>query len=374
MALTLIFGGAFDPPHSEHVAMCKAATQQLGSDRLVLVPTYLPPHKSAGTLPFETRARLAQAAFDGLNAVVDRIEEERGGNNYSALVLPLLKQKYGDIVYLIGGDSLQYFDEWYHPEDILKVCPIAVGARAGYDDVKARASYLQKRYGGKFLPIDFEGKDIASSTLKAKLLLGEETECLPKPVLDIIEREGLFEQYFPTLEKLKGYQSEDLFAHSKAVVTRAVDFNSKHNLKQPFEKVFLAALLHDNAKQRPSLDGLDVPKDAVGTPVLHQFLGAEKARRDFGIEDREILDAIRYHTTAKANMSGLEKLIYTADSLSDDRMYAPIPELRRIAIEDFDKGFRATLKFTYDKLLSRGKGIYPLTVDAYRYYIEEGKS
>ena len=104
---TLIFGGAFDPPHKEHVAMCNAAMQQLGADRLVLVPTYLPRHKSEGLLDFDVRAELAYAAFGG-RAEVDRIERERGGDNFSYLVLPLLKQKYGDIIYLIGGDSLEF--------------------------------------------------------------------------------------------------------------------------------------------------------------------------------------------------------------------------------------------------------------------------
>lgn len=373
MTRTLVFGGAFDPPHNEHVAMCKAAMRELGVDRLVLVPTYLPPHKSAGTLPFDMRARLAKAAFEGVDVVVDDIERERGKDNYSALVLPILKQKYGDIIYLIGGDSLQYFDTWYHPETIMSVCPIAVCAREGYENICESADEVKRKYGGEIFVLEYRGKDVSSSMLKARLLLGEEPENLPRAVLDMIEEEGLFEQYFPMVTKLKSYQTDELFEHSKAVVKRAIDFNGKHNLKQNFDKVFLAALLHDNAKQRPSLDGLRVPADSIGSPVLHQFLGAEKARRDFGIEDEEVLDAIRYHTTAKAGMTMLEKLIYTADSLSDDRMYAPIPELRRVAIEDFENGFKATLKFTYDKLSSKGKGIYPLTVEAYEYYIAQGK-
>lgn len=373
MARTLVFGGAFDPPHNEHVAMCKAAMRELDIDKLVLVPTYLPPHKSAGTLPFDVRARLARAAFGDMDVVVDDIERVRGKDNYSALVLPALKQKYGDIIYLIGGDSLQYFDTWYHPEQVVRVCPIAVCAREGYENIRDAADDVKRKFGGEIYVLDYKGKDVSSSMLRTSLLLGEEPQNLPRAVLDIIEEEGLFEQYFPMVAKLKSFQTEELFEHSKAVVKRAVDFNGKHDLRQDFRKVFLAALLHDNAKQRPSLDGLDVPADSIGSPVLHQFLGAEKARRDFGVEDKDVLDAIRYHTTAKAGMTMLEKLIYTADSLSDDRTYAPIPELRRIAVEDFEKGFRATLKFTYDKLMSKGKGVYPLTVEAYEYYIAQGK-
>ncbi len=347
--------------------MCNAAMQQLGADRLVLVPTYLPRHKSEGLLDFDVRAELAYAAFGG-RAEVDRIERERGGDNFSYLVLPLLKQKYGDIIYLIGGDSLEFMPTWRHTEKIVEVCPIAVAARKGYADVEGQIARVKSMYGGTFLPVNFVGEDVSSSTIKAELLLGGSPTALPESVLSAIREKRLFENYADMLNKLKGFESEELFAHSKAVVMRAVDFNSKHNLAQSFEKVFLAALLHDNAKQRPSVDGLDVPSDCIGTPVLHQFLGAEKARRDFGVDDEDILNAIRYHTTAKADMTLFERLIYTADSLSDDRTYDPIPALREIAKEDFEAGFVATLRHTYEKLLAKGKGIYPLTVEAYKFY------
>ena len=89
MTRTLVFGGAFDPPHNEHVAMCKAAMRELGVDRLVLVPTYLPPHKSAGTLPFDMRARLAKAAFEGVD-VVDDIE--RGETTSVERVIELIRR------------------------------------------------------------------------------------------------------------------------------------------------------------------------------------------------------------------------------------------------------------------------------------------
>lgn len=373
MAKTLIFGGAFDPPHTQHVEMCRAAMRQLGISRLVVVPTFQPPHKGAGYLDYETRVRLVKKAFESLDPIVDDIEQQRGGENYSCLVLPILKRKYGDIVYLIGGDSLMYLDKWYRPNDVTSVCPIAVAARRGYGDIADKIKALEQSIGGNYIPIDFVGEEVSSSVLRAQLLLGEMPEAVDRGVYDIIQRKGLFCEEAATLEKLRGFETDELFAHSKAVVLRAIDFNSKHHLGQDFEKVFTAALLHDNAKQRPSTDGLFVPQDAIGTPVLHQFLGAEKAARDFGVTDGEILDAIRYHTTARANMTMLEKLIYTADSLSDDRTYDPIPDLRQIAIDDFDSGFKATLAYTYEKLRDRGRPIYPLTVEAYDFYIGNKK-
>lgn len=369
MQKTLIFGGAFDPPHLEHVNMVRHTVEQLGIDKVVLVPTFTPPHKSAGFLDFATRCKLLKVAFDGLNFVIDDIENVRGKDNYSALTLPVLKEKYGDIVYLIGGDSLEYFDTWYHPEKILETCPVAVCGREGFDDVKTRAAALQQKFGGEFILIDYTGKDVSSSVVRAKLLMGDKCDEIDEKVQFAIDELGLFKEYSDMATRLKSYQSDELFAHSKAVVLTAMELNSRHNLKQDFTKTFLACFLHDNAKQRPSVDGLNVPKDAIGTPVLHQFLGAEKARRDFGIQDEDVLEAIRYHTTAKANMTMLEKLVYTADSLSFDRTYEPIPKIREIAMRDFDEGFKTVLRYTYDKVMKSGKPMHPMTQEAVDYYL-----
>jgi nicotinate-nucleotide adenylyltransferase len=372
---TVVFGGAFDPPHLEHSRLTKFACKFLGAERLIIVPTHNPPHKSGGSLAFEHRVQLAKMAFADCAPVVmvDEIEQQRALDgcqyNYTSEVLPILKAKYGDIVYLIGGDSVEHFDTWHKPEDVGKVCPIAVVGRAGYHNIDEKIDILTNRFGGEFIRIDFDGQDVASSTIKAKLLLGIKPEGILDDVYDYLTKNKLFDKYKPWLEKLEQYQSPELFNHTKNVVLRAVHLNSLHNLKQDFDKVFVSALLHDNAKERLSLDGLNVPKDSVGTSVLHQFLGAEKAKRDFGIDDKDIIDAISVHTTACKNMTTLQKLIYTADSTSYDREYSPIPELREVGDKDFHEGFLVVLRYTHNKLLKNGKSIYPLTLDAVNQYL-----
>ena len=112
-----------------------------------------------------------------------------------------------------------------------------------------------------------------------------------------------------------------------------------------------------------------MPSDSIGTSVLHQFLGAEKARRDFGVVDEDVISAITVHTTACKDMSILQKLIYTADSTSYDREYEPIPLLREIGDRDFEEGFRAVLEYTHHKLLKAQKSIYPLTLEAIKQYL-----
>lgn len=368
---TIIFGGAFDPPHNEHVKALECAVRTFGAERAVILPTFLPPHKSEGFLDFDTRAELARIAFAdaGAEVVVDKTEKERGKDNYAYLLLGEMKKKYGDIVYLIGGDSLRDLGTWRSPEKILAECPVAVAPREGCGDAAAQRAEALSKYGGNIVLLDFMGGAASSGRVKAQLLLGTECRDIPKGVAEYIRQHGLFRDYEEWVAALKDMETEELFAHSAAAVMRAVDLNSRHNLKLNFRKVFEAALLHDNAKQRPSLDGLDVPADSVGTPVLHQFLGAEKAKRDFGVTDEDILGAIRYHTTAKPGMTALEKLIYTADSTSYDREYDPIPELRAATDADFEQGFREVLAFTYRKLKRKGGAVYPLTEEAVKYYL-----
>lgn len=372
--LTVVFGGAFDPPHLEHAKALRCAVGTLGAKRVVVLPTSLPPHKGDGFLSFDERAELCRIAFSdvGAKVIVDDEERRRGKDNYAYILLEIMKERYGNIVYLIGGDSLRDLHAWKHPEKILGICPVEVAPREGCGDAEEQAARAKELYGGEIFTLPFMGDNVCSGRVKAKLLLGDECPELDRRVAEFISKRGLFSKYTATVEKLRGFESEELFLHSKQVVLRAADLNSRHNLGEDFEKVFVAALLHDNAKERPSLDGLEVPADSVGTPVLHQFLGAEKAARDFGVEDRDILEAIRVHTTAKAGMSVFEKLIYTADSTSYDREYDPIPALREIADEDFEQGFLAVLAYTYRKLVKKGGAIYPLTEEAVRYYLPQG--
>ncbi len=370
--LTVVFGGAFDPPHKIHTEMARAAVKELNADRLVILPTYSPPHKSNAYLSFDVRRELITTAFCGfaVPVIVDETEKNRGADNYAAFTLPVMKEKYGEIVYLIGGDSLEYFDSWYLPKAITDCCKIAVIEREGYCGAQDKISAIKNKIGGDFTLLAYKGKNISSSLIKACLLLGERPDGLDDAVYERIKSKNLFGEYSDTLEKLKRYESPPLYEHSKAVVKTAVEMNSVHNLKLDFISVFEAALLHDNAKERPTLDGLEVPEDSVGTSVLHQFLGAAKAERDFGVKNKEVLDAIRYHTTARPDMSLMEKLIYTADSVSYDREYPPIPKLRKIAFADFEEGFKAVLEYTCDKLRKAGKNIYPLTQEAEKYYIK----
>jgi nicotinate-nucleotide adenylyltransferase len=366
---TIIFGGSFDPPHLEHKNICISAVRELSAQKLVLVPTYAPAYKEDAVIDFELRAQMLERMFQngGIDFEISQIERKSGKrNNYAAEVLNKLKNQYDDPCYLIGGDSLLALDTWHNYKEVLSAMPIAVAGRSGFSKLKQKAAQLEKE-GGKFAFLNYTGGDISSTLIKAKLYLGLKPP-LDDEVFELIKEHNLFSDYRGVVEKLRKTQSPELFYHSLAVVLRAVDINSVMHLSLDFDEVFLAALLHDNSKENLDASGYDVPKDAVGSPVMHQFLGAERAKAEFGVASEEALSAIRFHTTAKPQMTTLEKLIYCADKLSEDRDYDGMDILQKQVYCDFDKGFFYCLEHSYNLVLSKGGKVYPLTEQAYEYY------
>ncbi len=366
---TLIFGGAFDPPHREHLNILLEASKAVNFDRVVIVPTFNPPHKEDSVIDFDTRVALIDKLFkkSGINYVVDDMEKQRGDGNYAVEVVSALKEKYGgELYYLIGGDSLVNIETWHKPELLFPLVTLVVCGRDGYFGLDEKIEYLKNKYGAKIIKINYVGSGISSTLVRLRLNLGLSVDV---EGLELIKDK--FNKYEAILKQLKSYQSDDLYLHSRAVAYRAVEIAKRHGLDVDIDKAFLAGLLHDNAKQRLSLDGFIVPSDAVGSPVLHQFLGSMKAKRDFKIEDSEILSAINYHTTGRANMTTLEKLVYCADMLSEDRPC--IENLLKVIMTDFEIGFRSCLASSYFYVLSKKRGMYPLTQQAFDYYIKDAK-
>ncbi|MGN0796079.1 MAG: bis(5'-nucleosyl)-tetraphosphatase (symmetrical) YqeK [Christensenellales bacterium] len=365
----LIFGGAFDPLHSEHVNILINSIKNLGfKGKTIIVPTFLPPHKSKAVIDFETRVKLIDETLKGvgIDYEISDIEFRRGDDNYASEILECFKKEYDKLYYLIGGDSLLTLESWHNPEKVMSLATLLVCDRTGYSGIDEKIEYFRKKYNADIIKTDYEGKAVSSTLLRTRLMLGLDTDV---PMIEKVK--PYFNQLGEVLDKLKGMQTDDLFLHSRAVAYRAVELNRLHGLNLDPYKCLMAGLLHDNAKQRLSLDGFDVPQDAIGTPVLHQFLGALKAERDFGIRDKEILSSIKYHTTGKAEMTTLEKLIYSADMLSEDR--PDIERLLQVMKNDFEIGFKACLSSSYFYVLSKKKGMYPLTQEAFEFYIMNNK-
>ena len=95
--------------------------------------------------------------------------------------------------------------------------------------------------------------------------------------------------------------------------------------------------------------------------IIHSSAGATFVKEDLGIEDKEILDAICYHTTGRGDMSVLEKIVYLADKIEPSRNYTDLTPIREAAEKDLDSAMRMTAAAVRDKFVSQGRDIHPLT-------------
>ena len=168
-------------------------------------------------------------------------------------------------------------------------------------------------------------------------------------------------------------EKESRRAHSVRVAVFAAENARRFGI--PEDKAIAAALFHDCAKNlelsakelegfAPPLEWGEIPKE-----VLHQFQGAYVAEHFFQVQDQDILNAIRYHTSGRPNMSALEKLIFLADMLEEERKYDVVDILRELFFEKgLDECLERALLETLLFLEKKGGEIYPLTKQAYEFY------
>lgn len=368
----ILFGGAFNPVHNEHVAMLKAAVSRLSADKVIVMPTAVSPHKS-GQITASPQARLdmCRLAFGGF-AEISGFEVEKGGASYSYVTCEYLKHEHPDdeIYFLMGADMFAYFPEWVYPERILKCVKLAVCAREGSADINRAQAKFEDMYGERAFVVGYKGAAVSSTRVRVAAALGADiSQYVPEAVAKYIKENGLY--LMPELARAQKLLTPERAAHTLRVAFMAAENCRRFNI--PEKKAVTAAALHDAAKyvklSDKMLKGFVPPKD-VPESVMHQYTGAYLAEHEFGVTDEDILNAIRYHTSGRAGMSELEKLICFSDMLEEGRDYDGVERLRRLFYKDIDECAEQSLEEELEHLEKSGKKVYPLTRQAYEYFHE----
>lgn len=176
-------------------------------------------------------------------------------------------------------------------------------------------------------------------------------------------------------ERLSPYR----YTHSLCVAESAVDLAEKYGADK--EKALVAGLLHDITKEASPEEHFALFEqgevmlthlEAVNRKLWHAMSGAEYLKLKLNITDEEILDAVRYHTTARAGMSLLEKVIYIADFISADRVYDDVEIVRNLAGKSLDETMLYTQRYSINELLQKGACIHPDSVACYNELMLEG--
>lgn len=183
-----ILGGNFNPVHNAHLVVADQVRQQLGLDKVLLMPEYLPPHVDAkGTIAEHHRLKMLELAIEGIEGLeIETIELERKGISYTYDTMILLNERDPDTDYyfIIGADMVDYLPKWHRIDELVEIVQFVGVQRPRY---KAGTSY-------PVIWVDVPLMDISSSMVRDFVAKGRTPNfMLPKPVLDYIKKEGLYQ-------------------------------------------------------------------------------------------------------------------------------------------------------------------------------------
>ncbi len=176
MASVGILGGTFNPPHVGHLVMAQEARDQLGLDRVVLMPVAVPPHKEADGDPGPAvRLALARLAAEGEEGVeVSAAEIDRGGASFTVDTLRELHERdpEQELTFIVGGDMAHSLPAWREPARVLELARLAVAEREGIgrDEIAARLAPLHD--GSRVTFFDMPRIDVSSSDIRRRVAEG----------------------------------------------------------------------------------------------------------------------------------------------------------------------------------------------------------
>ena len=177
-------------------------------------------------------------------------------------------------------------------------------------------------------------------------------------------------------EFAKSVLSEKRFLHTLSVAEEAKELASIWGADS--DKAYLAALIHDIAKEMSFEESKEILKKAglpndFSRPLIHGPVAEYMAREKFGIDDEDVLNAIRYHSTGRVGMSHLEKIIFVADFTEPGRIYQDSKEVRELSRKDLDDAMLLQCDRCIKFLIDTGKIVDTLTVDLRNSLIKQQK-
>ncbi len=166
-----IYGGAFNPVHNGHIVLANLAKEHLNLDKLILVPTFIPPHRDSRIFaPFERRFRWLEIAFEDLEGFeISDYEKKKGGVSYSIETVRHFSETFGvKPFFIIGEDSAINFDKWYRYEELMEMANFAVYPRFR----ESRFDEIRKKFP-KFILMDLPMIEISSTEIRRRISLGK---------------------------------------------------------------------------------------------------------------------------------------------------------------------------------------------------------
>ena len=384
-----IYGGTFNPPHAGHVHAAEEAGRVLNLDKLLIIPDNLPPHKELpeGSPTNAQRLEMAKLAFGSIPcAEISDMELCREGKSYSVDTVRQVHEQYPDaeLWLLMGSDMLKILHLWHEPETILRLAKVGTFSRgdAGEDAMFSEMiPLLRSNFKAEVVRIPIAPMKAASSEIRRVLEKNGSTDLLPAPVLGYIQREHLYGTAADlkrlTPEQLRpialSYLKHRRMRHVLGTEEEAVRLARRYGADETQARI--AALLHDCTKKLNLSEQMalcaryDVALDDMERTtlkLLHAKTGAAVAQHVFGVQ-AAVSEAIKWHTTGKADMSLLEKVIYLADYIEPSRDFPGVDALRRKVYDNLDAGLAMGLEMTIEEMHELGEPVHPKTLEALQF-------
>lgn len=388
MAKIGIYGGSFDPPHIGHLMAAEYFAQAVQPDQLLWMPCYQSPGREADAYCATPEQRLQMLTLMTQNKPAWQVcpwEIHRADTSFTALTLERMREEYPqDQLFLcLGSDTFLKVHQWREAEKFLPGLHLTVLRRSQKEDENALQEQQLRlmQMGAEVTLLNNPVVNISSTDIRRMLAFQCAGEHLVPQVEDYIRKNGLY----GTDRDLRGLPMEQLEQVVTSLVKKnrvrhilgcrdtAVQLAKRWGAKE--DDAARAGLLHDITK---ALDGplqltlcrsYDILLDefSIQNPkTLHAMTGALVAQRIFG-ESEEVVSAICSHTTGKANMNTLEKIIYVADYMEPNRSFDGVERLRELAFSDLDGALKLGLEMTLAVLKSEGKTIASQSQEALAY-------
>ncbi len=378
-----MFGGSFNPVHNAHINLASSFIKKLKLDKLLLIPTAVPPHKSDSEMvSAEHRMNMCKLASEDHKKIeVSDIEIKREGKSYTVDTLRQIREMYpeAEIYLIMGADMFMTLLDWKEPEEIFSLAVICTVPRNS-DDLESLTE-KEKAYremGAETVILDLKKSNISSSKIR-KLVFDDEvfSKFVDPRVEQYIYANYLFMDKskinYERFDKvLKARMSDKRYIHSFNVSTEAQKLAKKYGAD--VEKARLAGILHDITKETSGNEQLKIIENSniilndVERPspkLWHAIAGAAFVRDVMGIDDEDVFNAIRYHTSGRANMSILEKCVFIADFIGAERDYDGVDEMRALSGKSLEEAMAFGLSFSISDLAKRHCAIDPNSLACY---------
>ncbi len=196
-----ILGGTFNPPHNGHLYIAEQARLSAELEKVLFIPCGNPPHKAVSG-DVEAKARLEMTALaieDKAEFELCDIEVNSTEKSYTANTLQRLKKIYPkyELCFIVGGDSLNDLEGWYHPEIIFDLAEIIAVSRKGLNKsrLQEKSAFYRQKYNAKITLVEAEPMDISSSEIRDRIVKGGSvSKFVNEKVLNYIKINGIYKE------------------------------------------------------------------------------------------------------------------------------------------------------------------------------------